>query len=98
MWLVFDWCWYRELPAPRPKPCMGDVLAFLQGGIEQGRSVRESLGLLRERGPVALRADFGRPVDCTVVGGQVKARQRPARPSLWASQPTWANGTRSAGN
>src|SRR4030088_1240560 len=20
IWLVFDWCWYRELPAPRPKP------------------------------------------------------------------------------
>jgi tight adherence protein B len=139
IWLVFDWCWYRELPAPRPKPAtdrlarvrrflveagvadrvrpgafvwlcvgfglvggvvayqalglvvialassaglgllpvvlcswlrsrrrariqasLGDVLAFLQGGIEQGRSVRESLGLLRERGPVALRADFAR--------------------------------------
>ncbi len=139
IWLVFDWCWYRELPAPRPKAAtdrlarvrrflveagvadrvrpgtfvwlcvgfglvggvvayqalglvvialaaaaglgllpvvlcswlrsrrrvriqasLGDVLAFLQGGIEQGRSVRESLGLLRERGPVALRADFAR--------------------------------------
>jgi tight adherence protein B len=139
VWLVFDWCWYPELPAPAPRPLrdrlarvrrflleagiadrvrpetfvwtcvglglvgglvayqamglvviavaaaagfgvvpvllcgwlaarrrariqasLGEVLAFLQGGIEQGRSVRESLGLLRERGPLALRADFAR--------------------------------------
>jgi tight adherence protein B len=52
--------WLRSRRRAAIQASLGDVLAFLQGGIEQGRSVRESLGLLRERGPVALRADFAR--------------------------------------
>src|SRR5579871_2043230 len=52
--------WLRSQRQRRVQESLGDVLAFLQNGIEQGRSVRESLGLLRERGPVALRPDFAR--------------------------------------
>ncbi len=52
--------WLRTRRRVRIQESLGDVLAFLQGGLEQGRSVRESLGLLSERGPVAVRSDFAR--------------------------------------
>jgi tight adherence protein B len=52
--------WLRTRRRSQIQESLADVLAFLQSGIEQGRSVRESLGLLRERGPVALRPDFAR--------------------------------------
>ena len=52
--------WLRTRRRSQIQESLADVLAFLQSGIEQGRSVRESLGLLRERGPVALRPDFVR--------------------------------------
>jgi tight adherence protein B len=52
--------WLRARRRARIQESLSDVLAFLQGGIEQGRSVRESLGLLGERGPAAVRSDFAR--------------------------------------
>jgi tight adherence protein B len=52
--------WLRVRRRARIQESLGDVLAFLQGGIEQGRSVRESLGMLGERGPAAIRSDFVR--------------------------------------
>src|SRR5438876_7775015 len=52
--------WLRARRRARIQHSVGDVLAFLQGGIEQGRSVRESLGMLGDRGPAAIRSDFVR--------------------------------------